>query len=125
MKSATLITGLTKQRILRTDHARYYHVPELRPFIATDGEMFAPTEMEVTERVVPITHFCRPGHPDLYIAYSEEVEELLGVPIRVILKEKDAAISELHILRSLTAWQHVKAAWKLFVASVDSRGVAK
>lgn len=88
-------------------------MPELRPFIATDGEMLTPTEVTVTERVVPITQFCRPGHPDLYIAYTEEVEEMLGVPIRVILKEKDEAISALERLRSMTAWQHIKAAWKL------------
>ena len=85
----------------------------MRPFLATDGEMLiAPEELTVTERIVPITQFCRPGHPDLYIAYTEEVEELLGVPIRVLLKEKDEAIAALDRFRSMTPWQYIKCAWK-------------
>ena len=114
MKTAILITGLVKERVFRTDAAHYHQMSELRPFVATDGKMLVSPEMTVTEKVVPITQFCRPGRPDLYIAYSEEVEELLGVPIRVILKEKDEALAELFKWRSMTAWQHIKAAWRVW-----------
>ena len=129
MKSATLITGLVKTQVFRIDRACYYQLRELSMFQATDGEMLASPEMTITERVVPITQFCRPGRPDLYIAYTEEVEELLGVPIRILLKEKDEAISALHTLRSMTPWQHIKTAWEIWktkiVRRVDSRNQEK
>ena len=31
--------------------------------------------------------FCHTGKPDVFIAYSEEVEELLGIPVRCMQKE--------------------------------------
>ena len=122
-RCATLITGLVMQRVImgRNASAHYYTVPELGPLIASDGEILALTEpMKITERVVPITKVCSRGKSDLYIAYSEEVEELLGVPVRVILKEKDAAYAELNRLRSMSAWEHIKTAYRLCIARVRS-----
>ena len=115
---AVLIKGLVTERIYRLDkNARYFTLPELRPFIASDDNLLA-AESNITEHVVPITQFCRPGRPDIYIAYSHEVEDFLGVPISVLIKEKAQAYAELQRLRSLTAWQHIKKAWHLFAVQI-------
>jgi len=78
--------------------------------------------LTVEHVVVPITQFCRPGRPDVYIAYSREVEELLGVPIRTLITEKDEAIASLNNfrhevakLRGMTPWQHIKAALRIIL----------
>jgi hypothetical protein len=111
MKQATLILGLKTTVVLRTDAARYYNWSQ--PLVATDGSMLVPTEsIAVEERIIPISQFCRPGKPDLYIAYSEEVEELLGVPFRTIYKEVQETREEISRLRSLTWWEHIKCAWQ-------------
>lgn len=55
-------------------------------------ETMAPVETHVS----PIIRFCEIGKPDVFIAYSPEVEELLGVPFSTMhreLKERDAALS--------------------------------
>lgn len=46
---------------------------------------------EIESHVVPVSRVCRTGHPDLFIAYSPQVEEKLGVPIRAILREAEAS----------------------------------
>lgn len=114
MRTATLITGLKTCQVRCDRFARYHEVVGLQPLIASDGEMLlADLKTTVTERIVPITQFCRPGKPNLYIAYSQEVEDLLGVPIRVLLQEKDAAYAALNRLENMTVWEHAKLAWKL------------
>jgi hypothetical protein len=114
MRQAILITGLETSFVRIDKSARYYQQIALRPLMATDGEILIPEEeLTVTEKVVPITQFCRPGRPDVYIAYSEEVEDMLGVPFRVMLKEKEQALAEAERLRNLTAWQHIKRAWQI------------
>lgn len=50
----------------------------------------------LTERyythIVPVNQICfSDGRPDTYVAYSEEVERLIGVPVRVIKKQAEAA----------------------------------
>ena len=86
--------------------------------------MLIPTEeISVTERIVPITQFCYGnGKPDLYVAYSQEVEELLGMPFRIILKEKSDAIAEADRLRNLTAWEHIKSAYRIIMSEIKPRG---
>jgi hypothetical protein len=129
MRKATLITGLETQMVMMhhvDEGARYHVMPPMRPLIASDGAMSEPfEEMTVTEQVVPITHLCQPGKPDLYIAYSEEVEELIGMPFRTILREKNqaqaalqTALNTVHELRSMTAWQHIKEAWQKLVPAL-------
>ena len=117
MRQATLIIGLETRIVYCGQDVRYYTTGPLDyPLMASDGEI-STEKMTVPEKIVPITQFCRPGKPDVYIAYSEEVEELLGVPIRCILKENDAAIAQAAALRSMTAWQHIKVAWRLIMKS--------
>lgn len=106
--------------ICRDPHSvRYIQPFDMPALMATDGEMLIPfEEMTITESVVPVTEFCINGKRDIYIAYSREVEELLGIPIEIILREKDAAIAakdraiiSLNRLQAMTAWQHIKEAW--------------
>ena len=122
MKTAILVTGLKTELVRRTDFARYHPVSELRPLLATDGQLLETCEpITVTERIVPITQFCfGNGNPDLYVAYSHEVEELLGIPFRIILQEKATAEREARQLRSMTAWQHIKIAFNLILSWAKS-----
>lgn len=120
MRRAKFIAGFVIHEVMATKDYRYVSRYSERPLaIASDGEcLLSPEGFTVDERVVPITQFCRPGRPDLYVAYSEEVEDLLGIPIRCILREKDearAALSAAHAVidghNSLSAWGHLKLAW--------------
>ena len=49
----------------------------------------------VKQIAVPIIHLCQRGREDVYIAYSEEVENDLGIPIRTITKELEQARNDL------------------------------
>ena len=123
MKMATLVTGLQKQAVYRGETARYISHTMPYPLMATDGELLMPTEeITVKERIVPITQFCYGnGKPDLYVAYSHEVEEILGIPFRIILKERSDAFAENERLRSLSAWDHIKTAYGIIKAELLNR----
>lgn len=58
----------------------------------------------LTERyythIVPVNQICfSDGRPDTYVAYSEEVERLIGVPVRVIKKQAEAAEDNAQVAR--------------------------
>lgn len=120
MKEAILVTGLVTRRVRMGEFAHYHYLSNFPPLIATDGVVLEPMkEVTVEERIVPITQFCYGnGRPDLYVAYSHEIEELLGIPFQVILKEKETALGEAKRLRSMSAWEHIKAAYKLICAAL-------
>lgn len=119
MHDAILITGLKTQRIRRIKHAQYYDMQHLCPLMASDGEIFI-SEEAVKRRVVPITQFCYGrGKPDVYLAISHEVEDLLGVPFNIVLKERGEFAAECSRLRgevarlkAVTLWRHLKAVVK-------------
>ena len=72
------------------DMMRYATLEECAPIDGTD-RILAP--VKTNTRVVPIHQFCESGKPDIFIAYSKEVEELLGMPFNVLhndLKEAKA-----------------------------------
>ncbi len=52
-------------------------------------------------RVVPINQICGPNQPDLYIAYSQEVEELLKVPIACITRQCEELEEQLSHTRDI------------------------
>ena len=82
----------------------------------------------IQEKYVPVTTFFNlnreksyrntnfnPKYDRVMIAYSEEVEELLGVPIRLLIKEKQQAVnrsdkltSELNQYKSMNFWKRLK-----------------
>ncbi len=53
-----------------------------------EGPMICP-EVKTKKHLVPITRLCCMGKPDLYVAYTEYLEEVLGIPIRTIIKDKE------------------------------------
>ena len=114
MREATFVRGLVIERVrmVNRDELRYQMWDRL-PSVASDGTLLL-TEDTGQERIIPITEFCYGnGKPTVYLAYSEEVESLLGLPFRVILKEKEQAIAERNRLLDMTAWQHIKKAFWL------------
>lgn len=122
MREATLVTGLKMERVrIGADNEVRYRTMEMMPLFASDGAMLFPEKtINVVDGIVPVTRFCYGnGKPDLYVAYSHEVEEILGIPFQVILKEKEAALKERDRLRSMTAWQHIKKAYRLIVAKMQ------
>ena len=119
---AILVTGLVTQRVMRRDFATYHTCGSVRPLIASDGQLLETMEeVTVQQQIVPITQFCfGNGNPNLYVAYTEEVEQLLGIPFRIILREKADAEAENRRLRGLTAWQHIKAAYNIIMAAIGA-----
>ena len=115
MREAILVTGLKTQRV-RCGKEVEYQIYD--PLFATDGNMLCPTEtVDIQSRIVPVSEIWRNGNPKLYIAYSHEVEELLGVPINAIIHQGELVAKranrlevEVDSLKGMTRWQHIKAA---------------
>lgn len=81
MKTVKLIEGLvTKDVPINVNDPAYHKYYTL----TSDGELLA---AEVKEYVVPVTYFGYQGNPGIYIAYSQEVEDLLGIPIGILAEE--------------------------------------
>lgn len=71
----------------------------------------------------PVIHLCGAGRDDVFVAYTKDVEELLGIPIRTILSENDCLSQSLEAIKSkcfsyegkfhritqmMTFWQRLK-----------------
>jgi len=97
MKTAIFIEDLIVKKVMATDYYEYH--PHTVPEFTARCEDIILESFDETEafkrKIVPINRICSSTKPDLYIAYSEEVEELLGVPIRAIL-DKAEAIQQKH-----------------------------
>ena len=133
MRKGTLITGLELTEVVINGTEVRYPVWDLPPIFTTDDKLLTPlSECCVQEVVVPITQFCKPGKPDVYIAYSKEVEELLGMPFSMILREKasalqarELAVRKVSKLEAMTAWEHIKAAWRIAKSRLRADAVAE
>ena len=120
MREAILVTGLKTQRV-RCGKEVEYRVFDPTPLFATDDTMLCPNEaIDIQSRIVPVSEIWKNGNPKLYIAYSHEVEELLGVPINAIIKAREQAQEhadslqrEVNGLKGMTRWQHIKAALRI------------
>jgi hypothetical protein len=88
MIEAKLVRGLVVERVLDEDpdkleYSYYDHVS-----FATDGKVVLhPKSQKEIRKGVPVIELCNYGKHNVYVAYSDEVEELIGVPIRTIMKE--------------------------------------
>ena len=99
MQKVTLITGLKKefvQKMHGRDYVEYrsFNPEEMIPIRGSDDVLVSDT-FTVRTFSVPIFRLCQHGRDDVYIAYSEEVENDLGIPIRTILGESERRIQML------------------------------
>ncbi len=87
MRQVTLVKGLVTEQVLASSD-----FVEVRMFgnDATnlrDGSFAEPIEMEVERTFLPIHSFfenCQGVRKEAYIAYTDEVKELLGVPFDIM-----------------------------------------
>lgn len=90
MRKATLVRGLILEEVHSQKYAEYYSTSTSKwPWtVPVKGEdtvlLLHEYENVPIKHVVPIHRFCQSGKPDTYIAYSHEIEELLGLPIRAM-----------------------------------------
>lgn len=99
----------------------YYHKGGAAILDPVEGPMICP-EVKIEKHLVPITRFCHTGKPDLYVAYTKYLEEVLGIPIRTIINEKDEWLrayqgarseadnwgSRYSAINCMTVWQRLK-----------------
>lgn len=128
MKYVTFISGLKIEKVphFGRDELAY----QLLPNFLDDGSFMGMSSTgAVHTRTVPIFEMFGLGRDDGYIAYSEEVEKLLGIPIRTLVadlvtrkrlvseaqRELDSAqkyyrqlYSRLTALRNANLWQRIK-----------------
>lgn len=94
MRTAKLIVSLNiKDVIADGDMVRYHQYTNMIPAVGSDGRRSALVSVEDSLLTItaPIIHIrnelpmsrCK----DTYIAYTQEVEDMLGIPIRVIFDE--------------------------------------
>lgn len=115
MRTAHFVSRLIVEEVRDLSSVRYYeHVMPEFPIVATDGAVLD-IEHAVTEHIAPVYHICRTGRQDLYVAYSKQVEELLGIPIRLLVEEKESARGEtrrlqerLWMVAGLSFWLRLK-----------------
>lgn len=75
------------------EEIKYFTYPP--PQVASDG-MLLETQQEVNQLIAPVLHICHVGEADTYVAWSEQVEELFGIPIRTIIREHEDELARLH-----------------------------
>ena len=104
-REVKLIKGLEVSDALAVDgndYHRFAPIQQWRMVLAGDGTMIAPIG-NVQTYDSPIHHISKMhangSRDDLYIAFSPEVQELLGIPIDCISREAEDARIELYIER--------------------------
>lgn len=93
MRKKVIVVDVQVQEVLAHSltHYEYYSHDAAHLIDPVEGPMICP-EVKTKKHLVPITRFCFTGKPDLYVAYTEYLEEVLGIPIRIILKEKEESL---------------------------------
>lgn len=90
----TIVMGLKTCEGARCsfDEIRYF-APERPLPIATSADFVLPDleDFQVQEKIVPIIRLCEVGRPDVLVALTEEVENLLGVPVRALVRRTKEA----------------------------------
>ncbi len=122
MRWVTVVTGLvTEKAMARGDGKVIYACAH--PIMARDGVVLDGSEKlaEITSMVLPISDFHRlgpEGRDDWYVAWTPEVEDLLGVPYSAMterLRSQEAQLirlrEKLHLTRramsDATLWQRL------------------
>lgn len=56
----------------------------------------ADSYVDVQQKIVPVTRICNTGKEDIYVAYTQETEDLLGIPVRTILGDAERFRSQVN-----------------------------
>lgn len=91
MRRVKVVTGLKVEERWAGDcvevFKQVFYPPYPTNIRGTDD--FLISDFPIEREIIPVLPFCTRGKPDLLVAYSAEVEEILGVPIRALSKEND------------------------------------
>jgi FtsZ-binding cell division protein ZapB len=75
------------------------------------------TDETLRKRLAPIIQICHQGREDVFVAYTKETEELLGVPVKLLKEEKDRLDqsntylrTEVSKLKDRNYWLHEESA---------------
>ena len=112
MKYVTFVSGLKCEQVLHTGAEEYTYRTVVNPLASGDGVLGLSHPAHDTHRAVPITRLCEAGKADVYVAWSEEVEALLGIPMRALheqIRRLTEAIEYLNFVKEKTALQHQTA----------------
>ena len=91
MREVIFISGFKKELIRAWDYVEYYQAPPLHT-MAMDNSLLAIDESTtITRKIAPVSHFVIGGRKDVYIAYSDEIEELIGIPINILQSQLENA----------------------------------
>lgn len=101
MKTVKFIRSIVIDKVTKLSGLEYFEYvrtkgPRLASRVTESDEVLLTEKFE--RAVVPITQLCMTGAADVYIAYSEEVEKDLGIPIRAIItsaRAKEANYGEI------------------------------
>lgn len=113
-KLVTFVSGLRTELVPQYDHGTVRYHEMKHPFAVSNTSVLDLTEA-VQTKIATVFQICEIGKRDVYVAYSEEVEKLLGIPIRCILKEKNNALAESKRYRSRLWAIHGMSFWNRFV----------
>ncbi len=116
MRKVTFIKSLNVDLVPMLGHEEVrYHMmgpaPPI-PILTDETEEYLLTEATVETMVVPV-HMLRTGNRNvrdtLYIAYSKEVQDLLGMPFDVMKRELDECRAHAEVqLHMLDKYRHAK-----------------
>lgn len=122
MQTVQLVTGvkITEVPLLGRDEVPYYSKPEnTRCVYEREGtEKFLAVDAVQDTQYARVMYFKESDKPDIYIAWSEKVEQAIGVPLRAILKEKDELASSEYKLRN--DYIKLNKGYKAICAKYDS-----
>jgi hypothetical protein len=117
MREVTFIESFNIRTVMAGDIFEYQLMGEV-PNIAIGTDTFLES-VPIETKIAPVTRLCDSAKPDVFIAYSQEVEDTLGIPIKIIIdrsKECHAELYNLQIWQSgilrMTMWDRIKAVFK-------------
>jgi hypothetical protein len=90
-RKVLFIRDLVVEEVHIADVHEYAYYGRTTQPVLFGHDAVAVSEVVCDKKIVPFNQICQEGKPDLFIAYSEEVEELLGQPIRAIKAQADYA----------------------------------
>jgi hypothetical protein len=117
MREVTFIESFNTRTVYAGDVVEYQSMG-YAPNVAIGTDTFLESVPIKTE-IAPVTRICSSAKPDVFIAYSREVEEIIGVPIRVIIEKSESCEKSLHRAKiwqarifSMSVWDRIKAVFK-------------
>lgn len=90
MKYVAFVSGLVVEKVPHFGKDDVDYFTSAHPMRLDDGSGLGMSSKYLpAKRTVPIFEMFGVGKIDAYVAYSEEVETLLGIPIRALVAERD------------------------------------